>query len=106
MVLRVDTRYINRMAVPAFTSAVPALTKKGWIPWNVRPGMDPLLGEQTLLKGAMMYAEAIDKGIEEQEAQEYAEQELFKEVYGLSYASLGNIMTASVKQKKSKACKK
>jgi hypothetical protein len=47
------------MAVPALAvptlvvtaTAVPALTKKGWIAWNVRPGMDPLLGEQTLLKG-------------------------------------------------------
>jgi len=95
--------------VPAFTSAVPAFTKNGWIPWKVRPGMDPLLGEQSLLKGAMMYAEAIDKGLVEKDAQEYAEQELFKEVYGVTYksqASLGNIMTASVKQKNSKACKK
>jgi hypothetical protein len=94
------------MAVPAFSLVVPALTKKGWIAWKVRPGMDPLLGEQTLLKGAMMYAEAIDKGLVEDDAQEYAEQELFKEVYGLNYASLGNIMTASVKQKNNKACKK
>ena len=87
-------------------SAVPALTKKGWIPWKVRPGMDPLLGEQTLLKGAMMYAEAIDKGLVEEDAQEYAEKHLYEEVYGVGYASLGNIMTASVKQKNSKACKK
>jgi hypothetical protein len=90
-------------------SAIPALAKKGWIAWNIRPGMDPLLGEQTLLKGAMMYAEAIDKGLVEQEAQEYAEKHLYEEVYGVTYkdqASLGNIMTASVKQKNSKACKK
>jgi hypothetical protein len=103
------TSAVPALAVPALAvtaSAVPAFTRKGWIAWKVRPGMDPLLGEQTLLKGAMMYAEAIDKGLVEEDAQEYAEQELFKEVYRVGYASLGNIMTASVKQKNSKACKK
>ena len=105
--MAISASAIPASAVPAFTSAIPALTKKGWIAWNVRPGMDPLLGEQTLLKGAMMYAEAIEKGLQEDDAQEYTEKNLFKEVYGVTYqASLGNIITASVKQKKSKACKK
>jgi hypothetical protein len=77
-------------------TAVVAFTGTRFVRWIPRAGLDPSLSDATHKLGAMLYAKAIEEGKKEQEAQETAEQGMFKHTYDVCYRSRGNIMTANV----------
>jgi hypothetical protein len=62
-----------------------AFTGTEWYVWKPRPGLDPSFGQDTLRVGAMMYAYARQQGKSEKDAHEYAERQIYENVYCLTF---------------------
>jgi hypothetical protein len=62
-----------------------AFTGNGWCSWKPRLGLDPSFGQDTLRLGAMMYAYALQQGKSEKDAHEYAERQIYENIYCVGY---------------------